>query len=95
MVTDEDSTTRSKLSHSRSELFAAGKITDAERQYPPKKEGNLGTKMPGHGELELDHPPIDDNELSRDKVNAVVEHDDIKLWDIVMRMLLLLAFILW
>ena len=37
----------------------------------------------------------DDNELSRDKVNAVVEHDDIKLWDIVMRMLLLLAFILW
>jgi hypothetical protein len=31
IVTDEDATTRSKLSHSMSELVAAGRMTEAER----------------------------------------------------------------
>jgi hypothetical protein len=31
IVTDEDSTTRSKLSHSRLEMVAAGRMTETER----------------------------------------------------------------
>jgi hypothetical protein len=37
IVTDEDATTRSKLSHSMSELVAAGRMTEAERRYLPEK----------------------------------------------------------
>ena len=33
-------------------------MTKEERQYVSKKDGNLGTKKPDHGELPLDHPPI-------------------------------------
>jgi hypothetical protein len=59
IVTDEDATTRSKLSHSFTELFDAGKITDAERRYEPKKPGRKGKKRPDNGVLPLDHPEID------------------------------------
>jgi hypothetical protein len=58
IVTDEDSTTRSKLSHSKLEMVAAGKMTEAERRYPPEKDGNLGRIKPDLGELPLDHPFI-------------------------------------
>jgi hypothetical protein len=58
IVTYEDATTCSKLSHFKSEMVAAGRITEAECQYAPEKEGNLGAKKPHHGELPLDHPCI-------------------------------------
>jgi hypothetical protein len=58
IVTDEDSTTRSKLSHSMAELVQAGRMSEAERRYEPKIAGNLGAKKSDHGELPLDHPPI-------------------------------------
>jgi hypothetical protein len=58
IVTDEDSTTRSKLSHSKLEMVAAGRMTEVERRYAPEKEGNLGKIKPGLGELPLDHPFI-------------------------------------
>jgi hypothetical protein len=58
IVTDEDSTTRSKLSHSKLEMVAAGRMTEAERRYAPEKEGNLGKIKPDLGELPLDHPFI-------------------------------------
>jgi hypothetical protein len=35
IVTDEDSTTPSKLSHFKSEMVAAGRMTEAERRYVP------------------------------------------------------------
>jgi hypothetical protein len=57
-VTDEDATTRSKLSHSMSELVAAGRMTEAERRYLPEKVGNLGGKRPDSGVLPLEHPYI-------------------------------------
>jgi hypothetical protein len=58
IVTDEDATTRSKLSHSKAELLAAGRITEAECRKPPKKPGNLGAKQSDFGELPLEHPKI-------------------------------------
>jgi hypothetical protein len=58
IVTDEDSTTRAKLSHSMAELVEAGRMMEAERRYPPKISGNLGAKKSDHGELPLDHPTI-------------------------------------
>jgi hypothetical protein len=58
IVTDEDATTRSKLSHSMAELVAAGRMTEAERRYRPEKEGNLGGKKPDSGVLPLEHPEI-------------------------------------
>jgi hypothetical protein len=58
IVTDEDATTRSKLSHSMSELVAAGRMTEAERRYLPEKVGNLGGKRPDSGVLPLEHPYI-------------------------------------
>jgi hypothetical protein len=59
IVTDEDSTTRSKLSHSKTELMAAGRMMEAERRYPPKKPGPLGPKQPDNRELSLDHLPME------------------------------------
>ena len=47
IVTDEDSTTRSKLSHSMAELVEAGKMSEPERRYKPKIAGNLGKKKRG------------------------------------------------
>ncbi len=44
IVTDEDSTTRSKLSHSYADLVGAERMTEAERRYEPKKAGCLGAK---------------------------------------------------
>jgi hypothetical protein len=58
IVTDEDATTRSKLSHSMSELVAAGRMTEAERPYLPEKVGNRGGKRPNSGVLPLEHPYI-------------------------------------
>jgi hypothetical protein len=58
IVTDEDATTRSKLSHSMSELVAAGRMNEAERQYLPEKVGILGGKRPNSGVLPLEHPYI-------------------------------------
>jgi hypothetical protein len=58
IVTDEDTTTRSKLSHSKVELLAAGRITEAERRKPPKKPGKLRAKQSDFGELPLEHPDI-------------------------------------
>jgi hypothetical protein len=40
-------------------LFDAGKITDAERRYEPKKPGQKGGKKPDNGVLPLDYPEID------------------------------------
>jgi hypothetical protein len=56
IVTDKDSTTHSKLSHSKLEMVAAGRMTEGERQYAPEKEGNLGKIKPDKGKLPLDHP---------------------------------------
>jgi hypothetical protein len=61
IVTDEDATTCSKLSHSMSELVAAGRMTEAERRYLPEKAGNLGGKRPDSGVLPLEHPYITKN----------------------------------
>ena len=58
IVTNEDSTTRAKLSHSKAEMVEAGRMTKEERRYVSKKDGTLGTKKPDHGEPPLDHPPI-------------------------------------
>jgi hypothetical protein len=59
IITDEDSTTRSKVSHSMQELVETGRMTEAERRYKPKVEGNLGSKKDDHGELPIEHPTID------------------------------------
>jgi hypothetical protein len=58
IVTDEDATTRSKLSHSVSKLVAAGRISEAERRCLPEKVGNLGGKRPDSGVLPLEDPYI-------------------------------------
>jgi hypothetical protein len=58
IVTGEDSTTRSKLSHSMAERVAAGTMTEAERRYKPKTPGRLGSKKNDKGELLLEHPEI-------------------------------------
>jgi hypothetical protein len=58
IVTDEDSTTSSKLSHSKSEMVAAGRMTETERRYILEKEGNLGKMKADNVELPLDHPFI-------------------------------------
>jgi hypothetical protein len=62
IVTNEDSSTRSKLSHSMADLVAAGKMAEADRRYKPKAEGRLGSKKDGHGMLPLEHP--EPNKLS-------------------------------
>jgi polyhydroxyalkanoate synthesis regulator phasin len=59
IVTDEDSTTRSKLSHKMEDLVAAGKMSEEERRYVSKIPGRLGPKKDDHGELPLDHPEIE------------------------------------
>jgi hypothetical protein len=61
IVTDKDSTTRSKLSHSMADLVAAGRMTEGERRYAPKKEGRLGPKKDDHGMLPLVHPEVEKN----------------------------------
>jgi hypothetical protein len=58
IVTDEDSTTWSKLSHSKLDLVAVGRMTEADRRYLPEKVGNLGKIKPDSGELPLEHPFI-------------------------------------
>jgi hypothetical protein len=58
IVTDKDSTTRSRLSHSKAEMVAAGRMTEAERRYAPEKEGNLGKMKLDSVELPLKHPVI-------------------------------------
>jgi hypothetical protein len=58
IVTDEDSTTRSKLSHSMAKRVAAGTMTKAERRYKPKTRGRLGSKKNGKGKLPIQHPVI-------------------------------------
>jgi hypothetical protein len=58
IVTDEDSTTRSKLSHSMAECVAAGTMTEAQRRYKPKTPGRLGSKKNDKGELPIEHPVI-------------------------------------
>ena len=59
IVTDEDTTTRSKLSHSMADLVAAGRLSEADRRYKPKVEGNLGSKKDDFGMLPLLHPEIE------------------------------------
>jgi hypothetical protein len=59
IITDEDATTRSKLTHCMAELVANNRMTEAERRNKPLKEGNLGTKKGDHGVLPLDHPEIE------------------------------------
>jgi hypothetical protein len=56
IVTDEDLTTRSKLSHSMAERVAAGTTTEAKRRYKPKTPGCLGSKKNDKGELSIQHP---------------------------------------
>jgi hypothetical protein len=58
IVTDKDSTTRYKLSHSMVERVAAGTMTEAERRYKPKTPGGLGSKKNDKGELLIEHPVI-------------------------------------
>jgi hypothetical protein len=59
IVTDEDSTTRDKLSNSMAKGVTAGTITEAEQGYKPKTSGHLGLKKTEDGELPLEHPEID------------------------------------
>ena len=59
VVTDEDSTTRSKLTHSHAEMVSAGRMTEAERRYEPKIPGHQGSKKSDHGVLPLAHPVIE------------------------------------
>ncbi len=59
IVTDKDTTTRSKLSHSMTDLVAAGRMSEADRRYKPKVEGNLGNKKDDFGMLPLLHPEIE------------------------------------
>jgi hypothetical protein len=59
IVTKEDSSTRSKLSHSMADLVAAGKMAEADRRYKPKVEGRVGSKKDDHGMLPLEHPEPD------------------------------------
>jgi hypothetical protein len=56
IVTGEDSTTRSKLSHSMAGRVAAGTMTEAEGRYKPKTPGRLGFKKNDKGELPIQHP---------------------------------------
>jgi hypothetical protein len=58
-VTDEDSTTRAKLSHSMAERVATGTMTEAEQRYKPKTPGHVGSKKTDNRELPLEHPEID------------------------------------
>jgi hypothetical protein len=58
IVTNEDSTPRSKLSHSMAERVAAGTMTEAERRYKQKTPGRLGSKKNDRGELPIEHPVI-------------------------------------
>jgi hypothetical protein len=58
IVTDEDSTTRSKLSHSMAECVAAGTMIEAEPRYKPKTPRRLGLKKNYKGELPIEHPEI-------------------------------------
>jgi hypothetical protein len=58
IVTDEDSTIRSKLLHSMTDLVDAGKMTEAELRYALKVPGRLGSKKDGHGLLPLAHPIV-------------------------------------
>jgi hypothetical protein len=58
IVTDEDSTTRSKLSDSMADLVNAGRMAESERRYAPKVAGRLGLKKDDHGLLPLAHPAI-------------------------------------
>jgi hypothetical protein len=59
IVTDEDSATRSKLSHSMADLVSAGRMSEAERRYEPKEPGRLGSKKHDHGLLPLEHPIVE------------------------------------
>jgi hypothetical protein len=59
IVTDEDSTTRSKLLHSMADPVDAGKMTEVERQYEPKVPGRLRSKKNNHGLLPLAHPLVE------------------------------------
>jgi hypothetical protein len=60
IVTDEDSTTRSKLSDSMADLVNAGRMAESERRYAPKVAGRLGLKKDDHGLLvPLAHPAIE------------------------------------
>ena len=79
IVTDEDSTTRSKLSHSMADLVAAGRMTEAERRYRPKIAGNLGPKKDDHGELPIDHPTI---EKLSDPIHFIKNYKS-ELWSLV------------
>ncbi len=65
IVTDEDSTTRPKLSLLKAKMVAAGRMTEEECRYVTKKDGNLGTKKrimvtssrpPTHQETVRSHP---------------------------------------
>jgi hypothetical protein len=53
-------------------------MTEAERRYPPKKEGCLGTKKGDHGELPLEHPPV---EKLSDPIHFVKNYKT-ALWDL-------------
>ncbi len=79
IVTDEDSTTRSKLSRCMADLVKAGKMTEKERRPEPEKEGNLGKKKPDNGELPMDHPEI---EKLLDPIH-IVKNDNSALWKLV------------
>ena len=59
IVTDEDGTTRSKLSHSMQEQLDAKLISEEDRRYPPTKEGCLGAKKSDLWVLPLEHPKMD------------------------------------
>jgi hypothetical protein len=59
IVTDEDSTSRSKLLHSIADIVNAGRMSEAERRYEPKEAGRLLSKKDDHGLLPLAHPIIE------------------------------------
>jgi hypothetical protein len=59
IVTDEDSTTHSKMSHCTADLITAIRMIKAECQVKPKIKGRLENKKDDHRELPLDHPAIE------------------------------------
>jgi hypothetical protein len=59
IVTNEDSSTRLKLSHLMADLVAAGKMAEANRRYKPKVKGRLGSKKDNNGMMPLEHPEPD------------------------------------
>jgi hypothetical protein len=78
VVTEEESTTRLKLSHSMADLVLSGRMTEAKRRYAPRKEGRLGAKKDDHDLLPLVHP---NTEKLSDRIHYVKNYkSELYVW---------------